>query len=363
MSELMVLGFENEAAAEEFGVTLAQMQKDMIVQLQDASMVVRDPDGKPHVKHGNKLVGAGALGGAFWGMLFGLHLLRAVPRARHRRRHGRAVRQARQDRHRQAGPRADGRRGAAGQGRLVPAHRADDRGQVPRRRRRARRPRWCAPTSRTSRRSSSSRPSAPRSTPRTEVRRDASTTARGGPPGRPSCASDYTGRGPSDGRGLEVAEVEAKAYGAIPHWSPGQAQDPAAAAAAPVGDQRPRAVHRRDDRARRQDRGVPRGVHRRGADRRPQRRAAAAHRRAAPAVHARRRLPARPAARRVDGPGRGGPLGPHLRGGQVLLGAARGAGRRRRHGRARGAPRHQRRGRLLAARHAAHRAALAARGR
>jgi uncharacterized membrane protein len=72
MSELMVLGFENEAAAEEFGVTLAQMQKDMIVQLQDASMVVRDPDGKPHVKHGNKLVGAGALGGAFWGMLFGL---------------------------------------------------------------------------------------------------------------------------------------------------------------------------------------------------------------------------------------------------------------------------------------------------
>ena len=72
MSELMVLGFENEAAAEEFGVTLAQMQKDMIVQLQDASMVVRDADGKPHVKHGNKLVGAGALGGAFWGMLFGL---------------------------------------------------------------------------------------------------------------------------------------------------------------------------------------------------------------------------------------------------------------------------------------------------
>ena len=72
MSELMVLGFENEAAAEEFGVTLAQMQKDMIVQLQDASMVVRDADGKPHVKHGHRLVGTSALGGTFWGVLFGL---------------------------------------------------------------------------------------------------------------------------------------------------------------------------------------------------------------------------------------------------------------------------------------------------
>ncbi|HTX70641.1 MAG TPA: DUF1269 domain-containing protein [Thermoleophilia bacterium] len=72
MSEMIVLGFENEMEADQFGVTLAQLQKDMIVQLQDAAEVVRDPDGKPHVKHGHGLVGAGALGGAFWGMLFGL---------------------------------------------------------------------------------------------------------------------------------------------------------------------------------------------------------------------------------------------------------------------------------------------------
>ena len=72
MSELMVLGFPNEVEADRFGVKLAEMQKDMIVQLQDAAMVVRDADGKPHVKHDNHLVGAGALGGAFWGMLFGL---------------------------------------------------------------------------------------------------------------------------------------------------------------------------------------------------------------------------------------------------------------------------------------------------
>ncbi len=72
MSELMVLGFEDEAAADAFGVKLSEMQKDMIVQLQDAAMVVRDADGKPHVKHGHGMVGAGALGGAFFGMLFGL---------------------------------------------------------------------------------------------------------------------------------------------------------------------------------------------------------------------------------------------------------------------------------------------------
>ncbi len=72
MSELMVLGFENEIEADQFGVKLAQLQKDMIVQLQDAAEVVRDPDGKPHVKHGHNLVGVGAAGGAFWGMLFGL---------------------------------------------------------------------------------------------------------------------------------------------------------------------------------------------------------------------------------------------------------------------------------------------------
>jgi uncharacterized membrane protein len=71
MSEMIVLGFENEAAADDFGLKIAQMQKDMIVQLQDAAEVVRDEDGKPHVKHGHGLVGFGALGGAFWGMLFG----------------------------------------------------------------------------------------------------------------------------------------------------------------------------------------------------------------------------------------------------------------------------------------------------
>ncbi len=72
MSELMVLGFDNEAEADQFGLKLQGMQAQMIVQLEDAAEVVREPNGKPHVKHGNHMVGVGAMGGAFWGMLFGL---------------------------------------------------------------------------------------------------------------------------------------------------------------------------------------------------------------------------------------------------------------------------------------------------
>ena len=37
MSEMMVLGFENEMEADRFGLTLAELQKSMIVQVQDAA--------------------------------------------------------------------------------------------------------------------------------------------------------------------------------------------------------------------------------------------------------------------------------------------------------------------------------------
>ena len=35
---------------------------------------------KPKTRQLNNLTGAGALGGAFWGLLFGLHLLRSTAR-------------------------------------------------------------------------------------------------------------------------------------------------------------------------------------------------------------------------------------------------------------------------------------------
>jgi uncharacterized membrane protein len=72
MSDLIVLTFKNETGAAEMRDTLVRLQKQKIVTLEDAAVVVRRQDGKVKVKQAVSLVGAGALGGAFWGMLIGL---------------------------------------------------------------------------------------------------------------------------------------------------------------------------------------------------------------------------------------------------------------------------------------------------
>jgi uncharacterized membrane protein len=72
MSELIVFAFPTATGAEEMGETVKSLQKQELIKLADAAYVVRKPDGKAKVKQAQSLVGAGALGGAFWGMLIGL---------------------------------------------------------------------------------------------------------------------------------------------------------------------------------------------------------------------------------------------------------------------------------------------------
>ena len=72
MSELVVFAFSTETGAQEMGETVKSLQKQELIKLADAAYVVRKPDGKAKVKQAQSLVGAGALGGAFWGMLIGL---------------------------------------------------------------------------------------------------------------------------------------------------------------------------------------------------------------------------------------------------------------------------------------------------
>jgi uncharacterized membrane protein len=72
MSDLIVLTFKTETGAEEMRDDLMRLQKEHLITLDDAAIVVRKEDGKPKVKQMTSLVGAGALGGAFWGMLIGL---------------------------------------------------------------------------------------------------------------------------------------------------------------------------------------------------------------------------------------------------------------------------------------------------
>jgi len=75
VSTLAVLAFDTEQGAEQTREALVQMQRQNLITLHDAAVVVRSQDGKVKVRQAMNLVGAGALGGAFWGMLIGLLFL------------------------------------------------------------------------------------------------------------------------------------------------------------------------------------------------------------------------------------------------------------------------------------------------
>ena len=72
MSQLLVFAFDNETGADEMISTIKSLQKQQLITISDAATVVRKPDSKVKIKQAQSLVGAGALGGAFWGMLIGL---------------------------------------------------------------------------------------------------------------------------------------------------------------------------------------------------------------------------------------------------------------------------------------------------
>jgi uncharacterized membrane protein len=72
MATLVVLAFKDETGAAQMRDRLAGLQRQRFLSLADAAVVVRRRDGKVKVKQAVNLVGAGALGGAFWGMLIGM---------------------------------------------------------------------------------------------------------------------------------------------------------------------------------------------------------------------------------------------------------------------------------------------------
>lgn len=72
MADMIVLAFDNENAAVEAREKLFNLQKQQLIKLSDAAVVVRRADGKVKVKQAHNLVGSGALGGAFWGLLIGI---------------------------------------------------------------------------------------------------------------------------------------------------------------------------------------------------------------------------------------------------------------------------------------------------
>jgi uncharacterized membrane protein len=75
MSDLIVIGFNDEFKADEVLVKLARMQKEHLVDLEDAVVATKNQRGKLKVKQTLNLVTAGAAGGSFWGLLIGLLFL------------------------------------------------------------------------------------------------------------------------------------------------------------------------------------------------------------------------------------------------------------------------------------------------
>jgi uncharacterized membrane protein len=79
MSNLVILGFDGFHTADEVLNKLRALQKEYLIDLEDACTVERDSDGKIHIKQAVNLTALGAATGgsrgAIWGMLFGLLFL------------------------------------------------------------------------------------------------------------------------------------------------------------------------------------------------------------------------------------------------------------------------------------------------
>jgi uncharacterized membrane protein len=75
MSNLVVVAFDNAADAFQMRGTLAQMQAQYLIEMEDAVVVTRDATGAVQLHQAVNLTAVGAVSGAFWGSLIGLLFL------------------------------------------------------------------------------------------------------------------------------------------------------------------------------------------------------------------------------------------------------------------------------------------------
>jgi len=75
MSTLVVIGYDDPFKAQEVRLKLAKMQKDYLIDLEDAVVAVKDEKGKVKLHQAVNLTAAGAVSGGFWGALIGLIFL------------------------------------------------------------------------------------------------------------------------------------------------------------------------------------------------------------------------------------------------------------------------------------------------
>lgn len=75
MANLIAVAYKDEATAKEVLATLARLQTERSIVLEDAVVVTRNADGKVKLHQTVRPAAAGATGGALWGGLIGLIFL------------------------------------------------------------------------------------------------------------------------------------------------------------------------------------------------------------------------------------------------------------------------------------------------
>jgi uncharacterized membrane protein len=70
--QLVAIVYPDEYKAAEVKATLARLQKEYLINVEDSVYVTKDANGKLNLHQSHDLTAAGAAGGAFWGLLFGL---------------------------------------------------------------------------------------------------------------------------------------------------------------------------------------------------------------------------------------------------------------------------------------------------
>jgi uncharacterized membrane protein len=71
MSSLIVIGYDDVLKAEELRLKLLKLQREYLIDLEDAVVAIRKPDGTVKLNQAVNLTATGMLSGGFWGTLIG----------------------------------------------------------------------------------------------------------------------------------------------------------------------------------------------------------------------------------------------------------------------------------------------------
>jgi uncharacterized membrane protein len=75
MSTLVVIRYDDLFAADEVRLKLLRMQKEYLIDLEDAVVAIKDDKGKVKLRQAINLTATGAVSGGFWGTLVGMIFL------------------------------------------------------------------------------------------------------------------------------------------------------------------------------------------------------------------------------------------------------------------------------------------------